>query len=474
MNKNLNNDKQLREKLDGFSVQPPPFVWDNVQGQLAVQQRKKRLAYFGWISAAAVVMLAFLAGWYFNNNSEIVTSDVAQQQIVQPEIEAEKGNINKENILSAELADNQQSDNENIKDESALNKSSLLLATSNKLVVTEEKKISVSKPEQIEMERLISLEAQFNLKLPEMLLAENSIQKNDYSLTESDKFVMAVNVGNGNSKNTIDNTWKMGMHISPGYSSHTANHSENYSQNMNYSGENGSGNIGGGFSVQYKTSKKLSVESGVYYAQNGQKSSSSYDLFSFGNREYDKVYAPNSDYQYLSLQVTGFSNAVNISNGNVSMNSTAGVIEMRGTPKGAEISTELEAINSGVSNTLITNGEFSQVFDFIEIPLYLRYSLIDSKLGLEVLGGLNAGFVVGNNAYIDNSYGLQNIGKTQDISTINLSGTVGVGVNYALGKHISVAVEPRLNYYFNSINNSPEVDYRPYRIGVFTGLYYEF
>ena len=90
------------------------------------------------------------------------------------------------------------------------------------------------------------------------------------------------------------------------------------------------------------------------------------------------------------------------------------------------------------------------------------------------MGGINAGLVVGNNAYIDNSYGLQNIGETEDISTLNLAGTIGVGLNYTLGKHISMAVEPRLNYYFNSINDNPEVVFIPYRIGVFTGLYYEF
>jgi opacity protein-like surface antigen len=90
------------------------------------------------------------------------------------------------------------------------------------------------------------------------------------------------------------------------------------------------------------------------------------------------------------------------------------------------------------------------------------------------VGGINAGLVVGNNAYIDNEYGVQNIGRTQDISTVNVSGTVGVGLNYALGKNLSVAVEPRLNYYLNSINRNPEVDFRPYRVGVYTGLYYEF
>ncbi|HYQ59260.1 MAG TPA: outer membrane beta-barrel protein, partial [Draconibacterium sp.] len=162
------------------------------------------------------------------------------------------------------------------------------------------------------------------------------------------------------------------------------------------------------------------------------------------------------------------------SNG-IAMNSTAGVINMKTPPSGANITASLEsATGDAVANVLYAEGEFSQVFEFVEVPLYLRYSLLDKKFGIEVLGGVNAGFVIGNNAYLDNDYGVQNIGSTADISTLNFSGTLGVGVNYELGKHFSFALEPRLNYYLNSINSNPDVDYRPYRIGVYTGVYYEF
>jgi hypothetical protein len=157
----------------------------------------------------------------------------------------------------------------------------------------------------------------------------------------------------------------------------------------------------------------------------------------------------------------------------MAMNSVAGVIEFSETPVGAELVANLDNA-AGYENALLTEGEFSQVFDFIEIPLYARYNLIDSKIGLQIMGGLNAGIIVGNNAYMENQYGLQNVGKTQEISTLNLSGTVGVGLSYAIGNRLSLGVEPRLNYYLNSINQNPEVEFRPYRIGIFTGLYYEF
>jgi opacity protein-like surface antigen len=89
---------------------------------------------------------------------------------------------------------------------------------------------------------------------------------------------------------------------------------------------------------------------------------------------------------------------------------------------------------------------------------------------LEVLGGLNAGIVVGNKVYLED----ENVGKTKDISTLNISGAIGVGLSYNLNKHISLAVEPRFNYYLNSINQNPDISFRPYRIGIYTGLYYEF
>jgi hypothetical protein len=285
------------------------------------------------------------------------------------------------------------------------------------------------------------------------------------NLTEQDQLLIAENIKNLNETTQPDNNWKMGMYVAPGYSSYNASHSESYAKDMTYSGSDGNTNVSGGFSVQYKTSKRWIVESGVYYAQNGQQSNNSVNILA-KNVSADNAFAP-SDANY-------FSNAVRVENNNLAMNSTAGVIRFSGTPKGAELSGDFEASKTGVTNLMVPNGEFSQVFEFMEIPLYVRYRVVDSKLGIELITGLSTGIVVGNNAYIENQYGMQNIGETLDISTFNISGTVGMGVNYALGKHFSIAVEPRFNYYLNSINNNESVEFRPYRIGFYTGVTYEF
>lgn len=476
MNENLNTDKLLREKLEGFSVQPPPHVWDNVQGQLAEQQRKKRIAYIRWISAAAVILLAFLAGWYFNHNSEISSPLSAEQKTMQPKTEIESAKIdeNEKQTLNAELAKIQPSDNKIIQNESALNGNSTLLAVHLKTNLTDENTSTNSTFKRVKMQMLQSIDIIFENRQLGVFLAERTVPKREFILNEPDKLLIAENSKNISPTDKTSKGWKLGMVLSPGYSSYISSHSQKYSQNMNYVSENGNENIGGGFSIQYKTSKKLSLESGVYYAQNGQKSVNSIKLFASGNKQYNAVSYPENNYDKVSASAPGFSNAINLRNGNLSMNGTAGVIKMSGTPKGADIISELDVFNPSFSNTLVSDGEFSQVFDFIEIPLFLRYTLIDKKIGIEVLGGVNAGFVVGNNAFIDNQYGLQNIGKTQDISPLNFSGAVGVGVNYTLNQNLSLSVEPRFNYYLNSINTNPNVDFRPYRIGIFTGVYYEF
>ncbi|MEN8117440.1 MAG: hypothetical protein ABFS16_10700 [Bacteroidota bacterium] len=469
MNDKLNMDKSVRDKFNGFSVQPPPHVWNNIQGQMAMQKKKKRLAYIGWISAAAVVVFAFLAGWFFNQSQNESKPLAEQQQTVQTERtqqtddaqQTDSDFIEEEKLQIAEFTGEEEQESSTV---------SRVPATDVTIAGQEETSALTARIERVSLQLLEGIEAMFSFPQPEVYLAERKEQQPEIFLTETEKVLVAGNIETIGKTAEKGRNWILGMHLSPGYSSHTASHSQYYSQNMTYSGETGGSNVGGGMSVQYKTGKKLRVESGVYYSQSGQASNTTFDLFALNQ---DAAYGKNESLMATAADAPAFANTVNVSSSGMQMNSTAGVINMEGTPKGAEIRGAMD-YQASYSNTLYSNGEFSQVFEFVEIPLYLRYSLLDKKIGIELMGGLNAGVVVGNSAYIDNEYGLQRIGTTEDISTLNLSSTVGIGVNYALGNHFSLAVEPRLNYYLNSINTNPDVNYRPYRVGVFTGIYYEF
>lgn len=466
MMKDNDTDKLIRSKLENYSVPPPAHIWSQVQHQLEARKRKTRIMWYRTVAAAAVLVLVFLAGWYFNDNMGKQTTVSENKDAIQ-QIEE------KVNPARTEEVKNQISDNTKAVSVQADDKEKVLLAVNAEKGIAQPAfnssdsslESNFATRNETGFSKLISRSSRFeNDPFPQSELKRTTTRYKEVEMVDVEKIIIDRNLRAMAAQEKVDKGWKMGMYLTPGYSSFNASHSDNYEQNMTYSGSTGNANVGGGLSVIYKTSKKLMVESGIYYAQNGQKSTNKINIFS---KNQDAGFAEAAD------KVTYFSNNVHLENGSMAMNSTAGVIAFTSTPKGAELSGRFESL-SGAPNLMVPGGEFSQVFEFMEVPLLVRYRVVDARLGVELMTGITTGFLVGNNAYIDNQYGLQNIGRTEDISTVNLSGTIGMGATFALGKKLSLALEPRFSYYFQSINNNPEVNFRPYRIGIFTGLTYEF
>lgn len=455
-------DKIVRDKLDAYVPEPPQRVWDNILIQLNDQRRKVRLLYYRRIAAAAVILLAFMGGWYLVDRSKNVVPEQAKLENteqkpadIQDHTFVEKPGISTSESFKPALADQQV--NAKAEPESYTKRS----ATEPKV---NDFMSSINKEDRYVMNRMKALSIHWEKNMSD----HNVLNKKQlpHAQDEADRLLIAQNIKTLDRPGDKEAGWVLGVQVTPGYSSQIADYGVNYSSQMTYSGSEGNGTFGGGFSVQVRTGKKWHVESGVYYARNGQKSMNSLDFNAVANQE------------FLSDEKAYFNTPVAVSLSNtvdrqMTMNSVAGVIEFSGTPVGTELVARIDQAERN-ETILLTSGEFSQVFDLLEIPLYLRYSLIDTKFGLDLLGGLNAGFVAGNNVFMKNSYGLQNVGKTQDISPVNFSGTLGVGFSWEVSSHLSLSMEPRINYYLNSINTHPEIDFRPYRVGVFTGLYYEF
>lgn len=458
-------DKAIREKLENFSVEPPEHVWSGIHETIIRQRRKRRMAYVAWTAAAAVVVFAFIAGWMLNEKSGTITKTLVEEKTSVP---AEQ----KSTVLTEEQ--NTDVSTEQVEEPKLTANDVPVITAKNESIAkyaVDSKNVTATKEQAAERYnyRLLASRTNVVFERKDVALAEvkYKVEPSVNALSESDYMLIAENISSKNFNDDNENGWVVGAHVSPGYSAHSSNYSGQYAQNLNQVSEGGVSNVGGGISVQYKSNKRLSIESGIYYAQNSQSEKSS-----------GLAYGPSMDFsaspQASVADAPSYSNAIRVSREGLAMNSTAGVVNLSNAPKGAEISTLNSAFGNKYRTTLLADGEFSQEFDLVEIPLYLRYKLIDKKFGVDIMGGLNAGLVVGNNAYIENSYGKQNVGETEDISTLNVSGTIGFGVNYGLGKHLSLALEPRFNYYLNSINSNPEVDYKPYRIGLFTGVYYAF
>lgn len=467
MNEELNMDRYFREKLEGFSQEPPSLVWEGIRDRLAVIHRKRRMAVYRWVAVAAMLVLAFMGGWYFNKRVEKEVNQLAVKEVNIPENQV----ITDNNEIIRDIPDEKPAESSVYQMPAADIIPARILTA--ELDIDTYSSIDPSDLPVIEPRRESEdiLNVKISKKDPEPFDArettgqnvENTLVKNEIS--ESDKKLIADNVRFKSQHEKDQERWKLGMNVSPGYSSYSASHEKYYASNMTNNSAGGSSDVSAGISVQYKTAGRWSVESGVYYVQNGQKSESTQQMFAGNFRKGDNTYSL-TERLYFNTDMDDAENKM-------IMNSVAGIVEFDNFPQGVEIETSPE-MAANYDNSLVTKGEFSQVFDFIEIPLFLRYLLIDSKVGIELVGGVNAGIIVGNNAFINNEYGLQNIGKTRDISPVNLSASAGLGASYALSKNISLAVEPRINYYLKSINSNPDVNFRPYRIGLYTGLYYEF
>lgn len=441
-------DQLVRNKLEGLEVAPPASVWSGIQKGLANQRRGRVFFFYRVASAAAVVFLALIAYWMFTGKPD---EQHVAQQFIQPEQTREE--VTPENIL-------------NIQENKPETKSPVISLARAEIHPAAKPEMNFDAEIQPtrdnhEMVLLVSLRGLINTGKISSTPVLRKVQKISVTdLSDSEQKMIAMNVENLKNEKPKENAWEVGFRISPGYSSQKVSHSDSYRQAMTHTNADGNSDLNGGIAVNYKTGKRWKVESGVYYSRNGQTSGNSVHSAAYSQADF----ATGAEY---------FNTPVVIKQGLISMNSTAGVINFAKNPANIELLASIDT-RALSSNTLLTPGEFQQVFDFIEIPVYVRYSVIESKVDVDLVGGLSANLLAGNNVYMETAGKRENVGKTSEVADLSYSGALGLGIKYDLGKNLSLSVEPRFNYYLNSLNKNEAVDYHPYRVGIFTGLNYQF
>ena len=155
------------------------------------------------------------------------------------------------------------------------------------------------------------------------------------------------------------------------------------------------------------------------------------------------------------------------------MNASAGVVEIKQLPPTVRVSGVMESAGAG-DELRLTNDNFNQRFEYIEIPLLVRYRLVDKIWNMEMLGGVSANMLVGNQVFLKDGGSETYIGETKDMNFMNYSASVGVGLGYRLTGKIRFNIEPQLKYYLQSLSSNPGVSFKPYSIGIYTGVSYRF
>ncbi|RSK41466.1 outer membrane beta-barrel protein [Mangrovimonas spongiae] len=119
------------------------------------------------------------------------------------------------------------------------------------------------------------------------------------------------------------------------------------------------------------------------------------------------------------------------------------------------------------------NAAISQRLSYFEIPIEVEYKLLESRLGIQVIGGVSTFFLDDNQIYSEFDGYKTQIGKANNINDLSFSGNLGLGFNYKFTDTFKFNLEPTFKYQFNAYENTSG-NFNPYIIGVYSGFSFRF
>ena len=458
-------DQQFRDRLRHFEAAPPKQVWHGIASALHSDKRKRKVLWISRIAASIALLLALGTTWFLLREPPETQLGTLEKQ--------ETGKESRES--NAEVSDTD-AKVPYTKAEGPDRKTEMNVRTTGKESVILETKVNLANAnipstpgsmltdadEQIEAtpKRLTAMSAtplQTDFSDPETLLTMTYYPSTVPGETEG----IDVFEEWGEGKPASHDKWGVGTQVSPIYSYRNLEAPGGSAGSASYYNdvEDGIISYAGGVNVHYAPLKRLSVQSGLYYSSMGMK---------VGNAYYARI-----DNSNIFMDETASYQA--------SINNSTGIIETQQDMDYAiaantvpQAGWELTSQNLRANALNASEGEILQQFEYLELPLILRYRVVDRRLGFHLLGGLSSNFLVGNSAYYQEGGNKEEIGATSNLRPVNYSSVVGMGVDYSISKRFHVNLEPTFRYYLNSINTGSLIKSHPYTIGFFTGLLYTF
>lgn len=459
-------DKMFSDGLSNFEVAPPAVVWDNISATMGYRKRKTRALWWWTMSGAASLIIAFVTGWYLSNK----TIDDGK---LSAEIEVLK-NKQIENIVI-----NRPIENNDIIPLDKEETKSLVASKIDKSKIESDSELRLSK--QV-FETIIA--SRSNIEVIELLTSETiglhyhsinnfELVQDENRIGELDRKIIEANLlamNNDNQSNSEKGKWLMGIQASPVYRFEQSGSGEkvysNGSENVQQSGTSSyKPNLTGGLSVSYEAGNKLAIISGVNYNEVSQNSGKIGVDFTANNWFASKDYADFAPENEIAESVESSSSNNLILNTNVG---SANVV----LPKGAEVAAD-SRLNSSFAD-LVQTYDFEQAAGYVEVPLLLKYKLVDKRFGIHLLGGVNTNILVTNNVKLINNGEVVANSNVENLSPITYSSSLGMGMNYNISERFRINVDPMFKIQLNSLNTQSNFNARPYAFGVYSGITYQF
>ena len=114
-----------------------------------------------------------------------------------------------------------------------------------------------------------------------------------------------------------------------------------------------------------------------------------------------------------------------------------------------------------------------QQMGYVEVPVELSYALVNKKFGVNVIGGFSSLFLVDNAVSLESQGFVTEMGEANNVNDINFSANAGIGLDYQFSPKIRFSLEPVFKYQLNTFSDTAG-DFRPYTIGVYSGVNFRF
>ena len=431
-----NIDLIFRNGLKDFEVLPPPGVWDNIRP--TIHKENKLIPYY---KAAAVIALlvsmSFIAyRWGMEVSADKLTVAMAGYQepvfmsahepfdIIKPEVITDNTLIlsKKENQWNVPVIIRTEPVVEINSDNSSKNITDMLVADN---------------------ETLPGIQDPFEIKYASVKVP--SFQPLTYDLLQENITVPDMP------------RWSISALASPTYNSQFTSSSNQFAQNVIQS-DKARASYTGGLGLSYRITGRFTIQSGIYYSAIGQELG--------GMTAY-------SGYQVIDNSKGDHNFEVVTANGTVYSNNPDIFLQSDNLPERVQ-ATSNNSIDPVKANLKYVSSDIYQDLTFLEMPLILRYKLIDKKIDLNLIGGVSYNFLVNNSVYTFDNGSRYPVGNTQMLNNVSLSSSVGMGMEYNISRSFSFNVEPTFRYYLNPINSGGTSVFHPYSIGVLSGLSYRF
>ena len=451
-------DSVFKKELKDYKISAPDDVWENIELQLNNSNKGKVVKLYKVAAAvAAIIMIGSMYLFIAKNDKALISEPVIAKVDLQKDDEIEE-----EKSQDAEFKDEIKIISQNkVVEKLKINKEILDQKAQVISVITYE----TDKLEQ-NLEKLASLPVKIKVKHSKLaFIAIKEKKPEPFINTLPDlSLIYAYNDIVEVDKNDKKNRWVLGAEFTPLYSYRYLNQSGNSSEADNYNQvENAIMSYTGGLNLQFKSKNRLTVQAGVYYLTMGQ----SLDYMSvYANQAYDLVSEKFKDRYIHSYEVDNSVGVISFNTQYVIVDESANRVNNSSNSK------DLLNLDNPIFQDL--EAEIQQIFKYIEVPFVLRFKFIDRQADVNLIGGLGANFLIGNDVYLLYGGKKEIIGETNGVNNVNYSTTLGFGIEYPLMNKINIRLEPSIKYYLNAINSGASVESHPYAFGVYTGISYSF